>query len=110
MSGIHLVGVGKLGESLQRVKEAFCPFARLDGEVGTRGVADEEGVAGEDEPLVDDEGAVLGPVARRMDDAQRHRSDFQLLTVLERIERELRLRERVNRNRHTVLEPEAAVP
>ena len=39
-----------------------------------------------------------------------YRSDFQLLTVLERIERELRRRERVNRNRHTVLEPEAAVP
>ena len=77
VSGIHLVGVGKLGESLQRVKEAFCPFARLDREVGTRGVADEEGVAGEDEPLVDDEGAVLGPVARCMDHAQRHRSDSQ---------------------------------
>ena len=82
VSGIHLVGVGKLGESLQRVKEAFCPFARLDREVGTRGVADEKGVAREDEALVDDEGAVLGPVARCMDHAQRYSANLQLLTVL----------------------------
>ena len=91
------------------MEQAFRAFARLDREVGTRGVSDEERVAGEDDLLVDHEGAVLGPVAGRMHHAQRHPSDFQFLTVVERIEGKLRLRKRMNRNRNSVLQCEAPV-
>ena len=54
------------------MKEPFRAFARLDGQVGSRSVADEEGVAGEHEPIVHDEGAVLRPVARRVEHKDGH--------------------------------------
>ena len=86
MAGVDLVRIRELRQPLQRVKEAFGAFARLDGQVGSRRVADEERVAGENEPVVDDEGAVLRPVAGRVDHADRHGTGRQLLAVLERLE------------------------
>src|SRR5439155_37359 len=73
------------------------------GEVGSGGVADEEGVACQDEPRLvrsgpvrDGEAAVLGAVARRVQDADRDRSDLDLAAVLERLEWILRLRGRMD--------------
>jgi len=53
------------------VKEAFRAFTRLDGQVGSRGIADEERVAAENEPVVNDECAVLRSVTRRVNHAYR---------------------------------------
>ena len=47
---VDLDAVSELDEPAQRVEEALRALARLDREVGPRGVADEERVAGEDDP------------------------------------------------------------
>ena len=57
----------------------------------------------------DDEGAVLGPVARRVPHDDLDRADPDRLPVLEWVERILGPRERVDRDRDAVLEREAAV-
>ena len=74
-------------------KRSCGAFARGDREVGPRRVADEERVAGEHELLVDDERAVLRPVARRV---QRRgpepRRPARPVAVRERLERVRRAR------------------
>ena len=92
------------------MKEPFRAFARLDRQVGSRSVADEEGVARENEPIVHDEGAVLRPVAGRVDHAYGHGTDLQLLAVLQRLGGKLRLGHRMDGNRHSMLEREPSVP
>src|SRR5207248_541289 len=78
--------------------------------VGGRGVADEQGVTGQHYFLVHDECAVLRSMTRGVEDADRDVSDTQLLSVLERIVRELGLRESMDGDRHAVLERESSVP
>ena len=109
MAGIHLDGIRQLRQPSQRVEEPFCTFTGLDRKVGPGGVADEERVTGEHEPLVHDERTVLGTVARRMYDTDRHGADLQLLPVLQRVERKLGLGDRVHRDGQALLQREAAV-
>ena len=75
-------------------KSPSAPSFALDREVGPGGVADEERVAGEDEPgllgagAVDDgEARVLGPVPGCVDRAQDDLAELQLRAVLERVVR-----------------------
>ncbi len=110
MAGVDGDRVGQLAEPAERVEEPLGALTRGDGEVRPGGVADEERVAGQHEPPRHEEGAVLGPVARRVQDADRDRADPELLPVGERLEGELRLGERVHRDREPVLERESAVP
>ena len=95
---------------LERMEEILGALARGDREVGSCRVADEERVAGQHERVVDDERAVLGPVARacagRVIDTA---PTCDPLAVGERLVRELGLGERVDRDRHAVLEREPAV-
>ena len=64
VAGVDLDPVGELEQPPQRVEEALGALLRADGEVGSGGVADEERVAGEDEPgLV---GAVRSMTARQV--------------------------------------------
>ncbi len=72
MAGVHLEGVAERGDLGERVEQVLGAFTRGDREVGPRGVADEERVAGEDELVVDDERAVLGTMARRVEHADPH--------------------------------------
>src|SRR5439155_22305552 len=74
------------------------PLASLDGEIGTRGVADEERVAGEHEPrlvaarAVDHgKAAMLRTVTGRVDRAQAYRADLDDRAIVEWLERELRV-------------------
>ena len=74
---VDLDAVAELDEPPERVEEPLGALARLDGEVGPRGVADEQRVAGQDEPrlrpareVADGEAAVLRPVPRRVDAAE----------------------------------------
>ena len=90
----ELDSVRQLEQAPQAVEEALGALFGLDREIRPRGIADEQRVAGQDEPglvrarTVDHgEGAVLRPVPRRMDDAQRHLSHLDLRSVLERLER-----------------------
>jgi hypothetical protein len=109
VSGIHLVRVRQTRQSLQRVEEPLGAFTRIDRQVGPRRVADEQGVTREDEALVDDEGTVLRTVPRSVDDADRHAADAELAAVGERVERVLRVRERMHGDGDAVLERESAV-
>ena len=117
MTGVDLDAVGQLREPAQRVEEPLRAGARLDREVGTRGVADEERVAGEDEPrlvapvaVADGERAVLRPVAGRVDRPDGDRADVHDGAVVERLVRELRLGGAVDVDPAAVVEREAAVP
>ncbi len=49
VTGIHLYVVAECGEPLERMEEILCALARGDREIGSRGVADEERVAGQHE-------------------------------------------------------------
>ena len=100
--------VGQLGEPLQRREEVGRALARVHREVRSRGVADQERVAGQ-EMALDEIAAVLGPVAGCVQDADRERSDPELLAVLDGVERERRLGQRVNAHRRFVLEREPSV-
>ena len=111
-----LDAVPELGEAAQAVEEALGALPGLDREIRPAGIADEERVAGEDEPrlvapgAVDHrEAAVLGAVARRVDRAQDDVADLDLGPVLERLVREGRPGLLVDANRDAVLEREAAV-
>ena len=116
MAGEHLDAVGQLHEPPERVEEPFGALGGADREVGTRGVADEEGISGEDEPRLvgarpvdDSETAVLGPVARRVNAAERDVADGDLGTVVERVVRVLDPCGRMDAHRDGVLERETAV-
>ncbi len=98
------------------MKEPFGPLESPDREVGPGGVADEEGVSGEDEPrlaaarVVDDgEAAVLGPVAGGVDDAQADGPDPDLLSVAHRVVRIVDARFGVHADGDPVLECEPTV-
>ena len=89
---------------------------RLAREVGPRRVADQQRVAGDDEPrlvaagAVDHlEAAVLGPVAGRVHDSEHDLAQRDLLAVLERLVRVLGRCGRVHVHRQPVLEREAPV-
>ncbi len=110
MAGVDLVRVGELGQALQGVEQPLRTLARVHCEIGPRGVADEQRVAGQHEALVDDECAVLGAVTGRVEHAHGHRAGMQRLPVLERIERKLGLGQRMHRHGHAVLQREAPVP
>jgi len=58
---------------------------------------------------VDEEAAVLRAVAGCVDDADCDTADLHLVPVLDRVERVLRLGERVNAHRYAVLEREPSV-
>ena len=98
-------------------KRASGARRRLDGEVGSGRVADEERVAREHEPRLvrtcrvdHGETAVLGPVSRRVDRPDPDGSHLELGSIRERVVRIVDLRSGVDAHRHVVLEREAAVP
>ena len=109
MAGVDLDGVAERRQLAERVEEILGALARSHREVGSRCVADEEGVSRQRDVVVDHECAVLGPMARGVDDADSHRSDLHHLPVVQRLERVLGLGERVDRHRHAVLERQASV-
>ena len=116
VTGEDLDAVAELDEAAQAVEEALGSLLRLDREVRAAGVADEERVAGEDEPrlvaarAVDHrEAAVLGTVARRVDRAEDDVADLDLRPVVERLVREGRPGVAVDADRDAVLEREAPV-
>src|ERR671925_288145 len=87
------------------------------GQVGAGCVADQQRVAGDQEPRLvatraveDLEAAVLRPVAGRVDDADRRVAEGELLSVLERVEVVCRLGRRVDGDGRAVLQREPAVP
>ncbi len=80
------------------MKEILGALARRDGEVGPRGVADEERVPCEHELAVDDERAVLGTMAGCVQDADRDGTDLDHVAVGKRLVRKLRLCERMDRD------------
>ena len=72
MAGPRLREVRQLEQPVKRAEELARSFLRLDREIGPRDVADEEGIARDDEPGVsasrgvgDHVRGVLRPVARR---------------------------------------------
>ena len=117
MTRVHLDAVAELDEPAERVEEALGALARLDREVGSSGVSDEERVARQDDPglgsareVAHGEAAVLGPVARRVDAAQDDLAEDDLVAVLQRIVPVLGCGGRVDADRDVVLEREAPVP
>ena len=117
MAREDLDAVRQLEQAAQRVEEALGALLRADGEVGTGRVADEERVAGEDEPglvgarAVDHgEARVLRAVAGRVDRAQDDLAELELDAVVQRVVRVLGLGGGVDRDRDAVLEREPAVP
>ena len=116
MAGEHLDPVRELEQPVERVEEPFGALDRAHREIGAGRVADEEGIARQHEPrlvparMVDDgQAAVLRPVARRVDHAQRDRADRDLVAVLERVVRVVDPRGGVDADGDTVLEGEPAV-
>ena len=91
------------------MEESLGALARVDGEIRPGRVADEQRVAGEHEPLGDDESAVLGPMARGVQHTHRYRTGTEDLFVLERLVGERRVGDGMDRHRNAVLECEAAV-
>ena len=110
MAGVDLDSRWQLGESRQRGVEVFGALARGDREIGPGCIADEQRVARQHDALVDHEGAVLGPVPRRVQHADRHRADREDIAVRQRLRLELGLGERMHRDRQAVLQREPAVP
>ncbi len=101
---------GSAASRAQRLEQVLCAFARGDRQVGSCRVTDEQRVAGEHELVVDEEGAVLRPVTGRVQDGDAHRAHLDDLAVLERLELERRLGERMDGDGQAVLEREASVP
>ena len=91
MPGPHLDAVGEAEQLLvQGAKDVACPLVPVDGEVGPRDVAHEQGVAGQHGPRlraargVDQrERRVLGPVPGSVQRAHAHGSQRQLPAVVE---------------------------
>ncbi len=117
MSRVDLDAVSQLDEPAQRVKETLRALARLDREVRPCGVADEERVAGEDDPrlvatrsVADRQAAVLGPVTRGVDAAKHDVAELDLRAVGQRVVRVLGAGGGVHAHPDAVLEPEAPVP
>ena len=117
MTGVDLDAVSERHESPERVEEALRPVTRLDREIRTSRVADEERVSRQDEPgfvatrgVQHGEAAVFRTVARRVDAAQHDFAEQDLVAVLERVVRKLGAGSGVDRDREPVLERESPVP
>ena len=110
VAGVDLDVRGSSASRDKRAVEVLGAFARGDREVGPGGVADEQRVAGEHDALVDDERAVLGPVARRVQHADRHRADRDDLAVRERLDRTRARRADASRPGRPCSSASAAVP
>ena len=117
MTGEDLDAVRQLEQAAERVEEALRAFRRADREIRPSRVADEERVAGEDEPglvgarAVDHcQAGVLRAMSGRMDRPQDDLAQLELEAVGQRVVGVLRLGGRVNRDRDAVLEREPAVP
>ena len=117
MTGVHLDAVGELEEAAERVVDPLRALRRLDGEIRTGHVADEQRVARQQQPrlvrarAVDHlEAAVLGAVAGCVNTSQHDLTDLDLVAVGEGVVLVLRLRSEVNRDRDAVLESEPTVP
>ncbi len=117
MARIDLDAVAELGQPAQAVEEPLGARDRLDGEIGPRGVADEQRVAGEHEPrlraarAVDDgERAVLRPVTGRVDRPDDDVAELDLCPVHERLVRVRGRGRLVHPHRQTVLERQPSVP
>ncbi len=108
VSGIHLDAVTELDDPVQRFEHRLRAAARLDGEIRSRRIADEERVAGQN-AVGDDKRAVLGAVTRRVQHADDDVAELDLLTVYQWLVRERRLRCRMHAHRDPVLERETAV-
>ena len=50
MAGVDLDSVAELNQTSERVEEALRPLARVDSEIRTCGIADEQRVSRQDEP------------------------------------------------------------
>lgn len=116
MPRIDLDPVAEIDEPAQGVEEPLGPVERLDRKIGPCCIADEERVARKHEPrlvtarAVDHrEGAVLRPVARRVQRAHEDVAELDLGAVGERLVRKRGLCGLVNPYRQAVLEREAAV-
>ena len=117
MAGEDLDAVGQLQQPLvQRVVQDACALVPGDREVGPRGVADEEGVAGEREPRLvgarvvdDEEDRVLGPVPRRVPREELDVADADPAPVLERLVRVLGARQAMDVHGDAALQRERAV-
>ena len=116
MAGKDLDAVRQLEQPPQRVEELLGALLRADREIGPGRVADEERVAGQDEPrlvrprAVDHgEAGVLGTVSGRVDRAQDDVSEHDLGAVVQRIVLVRRLGGRVDRDRQAVLQREPSM-
>ena len=116
MTGIDLDAVAELDEPAEGVEETLGALSRLDCEIRSRGIPDEERVAGQHEPRIrspgavdDGEATVLRPVAGRVDAAERDVAHGDLVSVLHRVVRVLRLGRRVDAHRDAVLERKPSV-
>ena len=89
VAGVDGDVVGELEQAVQRVEEPLRALAGLDREIGPGDRADEERVAGQ-QGAVDEEAAVLGPVAGRVQAADALRADGDLVAVRERVVRDTR--------------------
>ena len=116
MPRVDLDTVGELEQPSERMEQALGALLSADREIGSRGVADEERVAGEHEPrlvgarVVDHgDAAMLGPVPRRVDAAERDVPDAELVAVVPELVRVLGTRERMRGDRDRVVEGEPPV-
>ena len=109
MARVHLDAVAEGRQPLERAEEILRALPGGDREIGPRRVADEERVARQHELVVDDERAVLRPMARRVQDADLGRARAHDVAVGERLAWVLGLGERVDRDGQAVLEGEPAV-
>ena len=109
MTGKHLHIVWKLRQPLQGVEESLGAFARLDGQVGPRRVADEQRISRQSQALVDHERAMLGAVSGRVDDTHGDGAHAHDVAVLERLEGILGLCERMDGNGDALLERESSM-
>jgi len=88
VAGPHLDVVGEVPEAGEGGEEPAGAFLGLDREVRPRGVADEQGVPGEQDPWLvaalgvdQQEGEVLGPVPRRRQRTDAHGADLDHVAV-----------------------------
>src|SRR5207244_5068561 len=92
VAGPDLDEVLVLEEAGERAVESARPLLGLDGQVRPGDVADEERVAGQEQPrrlvaasVLDDEGEVLGPVAGRAEGGDARLAEAEGRTLLERL-------------------------
>src|SRR4249919_3098405 len=114
---VDLDPVPELDDPPQGVEEPLRAVARVDREIGPRGVTDEERVAREDDPRIRAAAAVthreatmLGAVARRVDAAEHDVAEHDLRSVLHGLVWVLGERVGVNAHRDAVLERETTMP